>query len=48
MQDNLPIIDYSTGGQARPEAVFRCATRSIVWLESEQFEDQESRQAGTG
>jgi len=48
MQDNLPIIDYSAGGPARPEAVFRCATRSIVWLESEQFEEQESRQAGTG
>jgi electron transport complex protein RnfB len=48
MQDELPVIDYSAGGPARPEAVFRCATRSIVWLESEQFEDQESRQAGTG
>jgi RnfABCDGE-type electron transport complex B subunit len=48
MQDNLPVIDYSAGGEPRPEAVFRCATRSIVWLESEQFEDQESRQAGTG
>ena len=48
MQDGLPVIDYSAGGPARPEAVFRCATRSIVWLESEQFEDQESRQAGTG
>ena len=48
MQDNLPVIDYSAGSEPRPEAVFRCATRSIVWLESEQFEDQESRQAGTG
>lgn len=48
MQDGLPVIDYSAGGPARPEAVFRCATRSIVWLESEQFEDQESRQTGTG
>jgi len=46
MQDTLPVIDYSTGGEPRPEAVFRCATRSIVWLESEQFEDQESRRAG--
>jgi Na+-translocating ferredoxin:NAD+ oxidoreductase RNF subunit RnfB len=46
MQDNLPVIDYSAGGPARPEAIFRCATRSIVWLETEQFEDQESRQAG--
>jgi ferredoxin len=48
MENNLPVIDYSTGAEARPEAVFRCATRSIVWLEREQFEDQESREAGTG
>ena len=48
MEGNLPVIDYSTGAEARPDAVFRCATRSIVWLEREQFEDQESRQAGTG
>jgi len=47
MQDNLPVIDYTTGGEPRPDAVFRCATRSIVWLEREQFEDQESRKAGT-
>lgn len=48
MEDNLPVIDYSAGGPARPEAVFRCATSSIVWLEKEQFQDQESRQAGAG
>ncbi|MEJ2171827.1 RnfABCDGE type electron transport complex subunit B [Gammaproteobacteria bacterium] len=48
MEDNLPVIDYSAGGPARPEAVFRCATRSIVWLEREQFQDQEARHAGTG
>jgi RnfABCDGE-type electron transport complex B subunit len=47
MQDNLPVIDYSAGGEPRPDAVFRCATRSIVWLEREQFQDQESRKAGT-
>jgi len=47
MADNLPVIDYSAGGPATPEAVFRCATRSIVWLEREQFQDQESRKAGT-
>jgi hypothetical protein len=48
MQDNLPVIDFSSGGQPLPEAIFRCATRSIVWLEREQFQDQESRRAGTG
>ncbi len=48
MQDNLPVIDYTRGDEARPEAIFRCATRSIVWLEGEQFQDQESRQVGVG
>jgi Na+-translocating ferredoxin:NAD+ oxidoreductase RNF subunit RnfB len=46
MQDNLPIVDYAVGGEAKPDAIFRCATRSIVWLEREQFQDQESRKAG--
>jgi len=46
MQGNLPVIDYSSGGEPRPEAVFRCATKSIVWLDGEQFQDQESRKAG--
>ena len=46
MQDNLPVIDYASGAEARPEATFRCATHSIVWLEGEQFQDQESRQVG--
>ena len=48
MENNLPVIDYASGAEARPEAVFRCATRSIVWLDREQFQDQESRKAGTG
>ncbi|MDH3429551.1 MAG: RnfABCDGE type electron transport complex subunit B [Gammaproteobacteria bacterium] len=47
MQGNLPVINYASGGEARPEATFRCATRSIVWLEREQFQEQESRKAGT-
>jgi Na+-translocating ferredoxin:NAD+ oxidoreductase RNF subunit RnfB len=46
MQDNLPVIDYAAGGEPKPDAIFRCATRSIVWLEREQFQDQESRKAG--
>lgn len=46
MQDNLPVIDYTAGGEPRPDAVFRCATHSIVWLEREQFQEQESRKAG--
>lgn len=47
MQGNLPVIDYSSGGEPRPDAVFRCPTNAIVWLEKEQFQDQESRRAGT-
>ena len=42
MEGNLPVIDYSAGGPATPDAVFRCPTRAIVWLEKEQFEDQEA------
>ncbi len=47
MEGNLPVIDYAAGGPARPEATFRCATHSIVWLEKEQFQDQESRTVRT-
>ncbi len=43
MEGNLPVIDYSAGGPATPDATFRCPTRSIVWLEREQFQDQEDR-----
>jgi Fe-S-cluster-containing hydrogenase component 2 len=48
MEGNLPVIDYASGGEPKPDAVFRCATRSIVWLKREQFQDQESRKARTG
>jgi RnfABCDGE-type electron transport complex B subunit len=48
MRDNLPVIDYASGAIQKPEAIFRCATRSIVWLEGEQFQDQESRRVGVG
>jgi RnfABCDGE-type electron transport complex B subunit len=48
MEGNLPIVDYTAGGPASPEACFRCPTNAIVWLEREQFQDQEaiSREAG--
>ena len=46
MEDNLPVIDYSAGGPAKPDAIYRCATQSIVWLDKEQFQEQESRRAG--
>ena len=47
MENNLPVIDYSAGGPAKPDAIYRCATQSIVWLDKEQFQEQESRRAGT-
>ena len=37
MQDNLPVVDYSAGGPARAEAVHRCPTGAIQWLEGGQF-----------
>ena len=46
MDDNLPRVDYSGGGPARPEATHRCPTGAIVWLEGMQFQDQGRR--GTG
>jgi Na+-translocating ferredoxin:NAD+ oxidoreductase RNF subunit RnfB len=37
MEDNLPVVDYSGGGPARPEATFRCPTGAIQWLNGPQF-----------
>ncbi len=48
MGENLPVINYAPGVEQQPKAIFRCATNSIVWLEGEQFQDQEARQAGVG
>ncbi len=42
MEDNLPVVDYSAGGPARPEATYRCPTGAIQWLEGTQFADQET------
>jgi hypothetical protein len=42
MENGLPVIDYSEGGPAKPEAIFRCQTDSIKWLEGEQFQEQEN------
>jgi len=40
MENNLPVVDYSTNAVAKPEAVFRCATNSIKWIDANQFEEQ--------
>ncbi|MCB1856887.1 MAG: RnfABCDGE type electron transport complex subunit B [Gammaproteobacteria bacterium] len=39
MVENLPLIDYSAGGPARPDATYRCPTGAIQWLEGAQFND---------
>lgn len=37
MQENLPVINYSVGGRAKPKATYRCPTGAIQWLEGGQF-----------
>ncbi len=37
MKNNLPHIDYSAGGPARPEITYRCPTGAIQWIEYQQF-----------
>ncbi|MHC4414693.1 MAG: (Fe-S)-binding protein [Planctomycetota bacterium] len=40
MEDNLPVVDYSAGGPAAPEATHRCPTGAIQWVEGGQFSPQ--------
>jgi hypothetical protein len=40
MENNLPIVDYSAGGPAQPEATYRCPTGAIQWVEEEQFSEK--------
>lgn len=37
MANNLPVVDYSAGGPAEPDATFRCPTGAIKWIEDGQF-----------
>lgn len=37
MEDNLPLVDYSAGGPALPQAAHRCPTGAIQWIEGAQF-----------
>lgn len=37
MQNNLPVVDYSAGGPAAPEATLRCPTGAIQWVQRGQF-----------
>ncbi|MHC4106813.1 MAG: (Fe-S)-binding protein, partial [Planctomycetota bacterium] len=40
MENNLPVVDYSAGGPALPQATHRCPTDAIQWVEGEQFTRQ--------
>jgi Na+-translocating ferredoxin:NAD+ oxidoreductase RNF subunit RnfB len=40
MENNLPVVDYSAGGPALPQATHRCPTHAIQWVEGEQFTRQ--------
>ncbi len=37
MKNNLPVIDYSKNNLASPQAIRRCPTSAIVWVEGGQF-----------
>jgi ferredoxin len=37
MENNLPVVDYSAGGPAQPEATYRCPTGAIQWVVGAQF-----------
>ncbi len=37
MENNLPVVDYSAGGPAGPEATWRCPTGAIQWVVGPQF-----------
>ncbi len=39
MKNNLAVIDYEKNVLASPEAVGRCPTGAIVWLDGQQFAD---------
>jgi len=40
MKNNLPVVDYSAGGPASPQATLRCPTGAIQWVEEEQLSEQ--------
>ncbi len=47
MENNLPVVDYSAGGPAKPEAVYRCPTGAIQWVEGPQFPEEQKPAAGS-
>lgn len=47
MSENMPVVDYSAGGPALPEATHRCPTGAIQWLEAGQFDDGNRRNSNS-
>ncbi len=45
MENNLPVLNYDSGSLAKPDATFRCATGAIQWLESDQFQIDDSKKS---
>jgi Na+-translocating ferredoxin:NAD+ oxidoreductase subunit B len=39
MENNLPVVDLAKGGPATPNAVLRCPTGAIQWVDGAQFTD---------
>ncbi len=37
MESTLPVVDYSAGGPASPDATRRCPTGAIQWVDKNQF-----------
>jgi RnfABCDGE-type electron transport complex B subunit len=42
MKNELPLIHYESGLPVSPKATLRCPTSAIVWLEGNQFPDQDA------
>ena len=40
ISDGLAVIDYTKNDQAGPEALVRCPTGAIAWVEGSQFADR--------
>lgn len=40
MVNNLPQLNYMSGGSEDPKATWRCPTGAILWLEGTQFDDK--------
>ncbi len=40
MEGNLPVVDYSAGGPALPDATYRCPTGAIQWVVGDQFTEE--------